>query len=465
MKLKDVQLSDISRVMKDCQGIFFILLVIALFVILYMIRLRHEVEGYRVYTKDKKREWTNLILLLLGALLIKLIFAAHYDGHGTDMNCFRAWSEMIYENGITKFYYLDAFTDYPPGYMAILWVVAAVRHLFGIDTMSAAGRILIKFVPIVSDLVAGGLIYHMAKKKFSEGSSLMLAGMYALNPAVVLNSSIWGQVDGVFTLCLLFVCYLCMEQKRIPAYFVFVIGVLIKPQMLMFAPILIWTIAEQVFLHDFNKKKMVRDLVGGLAAIGTMFLLAAPFGLDKVVPQYVNTLSSYEYCTINAYNVWALAGKNWVDQSGTIGFLQYKQIGTLAILAAVCLSGFLFFKMKEDKSRYFMSMSVVAGTMFLFSVRMHERYLFPVLVLTLAAFVLKPTREMFFTYVGYSVVQFINVAHVLWYFVVKDSTAPEGGIMGMTALLTLGVYGYMFFANTRKTKMEDLKEAAGKEKE
>lgn len=438
------------------------LAMIVAFAVIYCFKLHYEVAGIRVYKKEEKWDWTNIVLLFAVAFLVKIIFAAMYEGHGTDINCFTAWSEMIFENGIGKFYYLDAFTDYPPGYMAILWVVAGIRHLFGVDAWSNMGRVLIKLVPILFDLSAGILLYIMAKRKFSEGSSLLLAVSYVLNPIVVLDSSVWGQTDGVFTFCVLATCYFCMEKKRIPAYFIFVAGVLIKPQMLIFAPILIWTIIEQVFLEDFNWKKLIRDLIGGLCAIGAMFLFIVPFGVERVIPQYADTLSSYEYCTINAYNVWALFGKNWASQSDLFLGIECRHWGMLAIIAAVALSGFLFFKLKEDKSKYFISMSVVVSTMFLFSVRMHERYLFPVVILTLAAFLMKPTAELFFTYVGFSVVQFINVAHVLQAFVEEESTWPQGGTVGVTALLTLAVYGYMFFAAFTKTKILPFKEYAQK---
>ncbi|MBO5487992.1 MAG: glycosyltransferase family 39 protein, partial [Eubacterium sp.] len=332
---------------------------IVVFAGIYCFKLHYEVAGIRVYRQEKKKDWTNIALLFAAAFLVKIIYAAMYEGHGTDMNCFIAWSEMIFENGIGKFYYLDAFTDYPPGYMAILWVIAGIRHIFGVDAWSQVGRVLIKLVPILFDLSAGMLLYSMAKRKFSEGSSMLLAVSYVLNPIVVLDSSVWGQTDGVFTFCVLATCYLCMEKKRIPAYFVFVAGVLIKPQMLIFAPILIWTIIEQVFLEDFNWKKLIRDLIGGLGAIGAMFLVVVPFGLERVIPQYIETLGSYEYCTINAYNVWALLGKNWASQSDLFLGIECRYWGMLAIFAAVALSGFLFFKLKEDKSKYFISMSVV----------------------------------------------------------------------------------------------------------
>ncbi len=439
-----------------------VMLVPVVFTGIYCWKLRYEVEGIREYGKDKKKDWTWILIVLGASLLIKMILAANYEGHETDMNCFYAWSDMIFDNGIGKFYYLDAFTDYPPGYMAILWVIAAIRHLFSIETMSTAGRILIKLVPMLSDVAAGFVLYRLAKKKFSEGSSLLIAVMYVLNPIVVLDSSVWGQTDGVFTLFVLLTCYLCMEEKRIPAYFTFIVGALIKPQTLIFAPILIWTIAEQVFIKDFNKQKLIRDLIGGVSAIALMFLLAAPFGLGKVISQYIDTLGSYEYCTINAYNIWALFGKNWADQSGSFLFLQYHQWGTLAIFASVILSGFIFFRLKEDKSKYFLSMCVVVGTMFLFSVRMHERYLFPIIVLMLAAFLVKPTRELFFTYVGFSVVQLLNVGHVLYYFDEYNTTGPQGGIIGITALMTLALYAYMFFAIRSKSELLELRELPAK---
>ncbi len=437
---------------------------LCVFIAVYCFKLHFEVAGIRIYEREKKREWSNILLLLSAALLVKLVLAAEYEGYSTDMSCFYAWSDMIFKDGISNFYRTDSFTDYPPGYMAVLWFVAAVRHLFSVETVSTLGRVLIKLFPVLSDVGAGFLLYIIAKKKFSEGSSLLLSLTYVLNPVVVIDSSVWGQVDGVFTLFVLLTCYLCMEERRIPAYFTFVIGVLLKPQTLIFTPILIWTIVEQVFLRNFNKEKMLRDLAGGLGAIAAMFVLMIPFGVGRVIKQYMDTLGSYEYCTVNAYNLWALFGKNWASQNGEFLNIPYHQWGMLAILAAVGLSGFIFFRLKEDKSKYFISMSVIVSTMFLFSVRMHERYLFPVVALTLAGFLMKPTAELFFTYVGYSIVQTLNVTYVLYNFMEFESTGPTGGIIGMTALLTFGVYLFMFRACFSRSDIQEMRERTGKKK-
>lgn len=435
------------------------ILIIVTFGLLYRYKLRYEMDGIRIYERENKVDWVNLSLVFGVAFLIKLILAGVYEGHGPDMGCFSSWSDMIFNDGPWGFYHSDAFTDYPPGYMALLWFVGALRHLFNLDTATAIGRIVIKFIPIAFDMGTGFLVYKMARKKFSDGSSLLLAVTYVLNPIVVVDSSVWGQVDSVFTFFLFLVCYLCMEEKRIPAYFAFAAGILIKPQILMFAPILIWTIVQQVFLQDFSTKKMWRDLIYGLAAIAAMVIFTLPFGTDVVFSQYVNTLTSYPYGTINAYNFWAIIGLNWKTQTYHFLGMQASSWGTLVIFASVALSGFIFFKLKEDKSRYFLSMAVLIGTMFSFSVRMHERYLFPIVILLLAGFIVKPTKELLFTYAAFSAVNFINVADVLYEYIENnENTFMQGGIVGVTAVLTILVYAYMYFAIFTKSSLEDLKE-------
>lgn len=435
------------------------------FGLLYRYKLRYEMEGIRIYERESQINWANLLLVFGLAFLLKIILAGIYEGHGPDMDCWRSWSGMIFEEGPWGFYHSDSFTDYPPGYMSMLWIVGALRKLFSLDNTMVIERVVIKFFPLVFDMATGFLLYKMARRKFSEGSALILGLTYVLNPLVVVDSSAWGQVDSVFTFFLFLVCYLCMEKKRIPAYFVFAAGILIKPQILMFAPVLIWTIIEQVFLDDFNRKKMLRDLLFGLAAIAAMLVFMLPFGIDVVLSQYVDTLTSYPFGTINATNFWALMGMNWKYQTHHFLGLQASTWGTIVIVCAVALSGFVFFKLKECKSRYFLSMAVLIGTMFCFSVRMHERYLFPIAILLLAGFVLRPTKELLFTYAAFSAVNFLNVALILYEYIENNkNTGMKGGIVGITSLLTILVYAYMFFAIFRPAFMEDLKERVAKKK-
>lgn len=436
--------------------IYFVALITTIaFLFMYQFVLKKESTDKSGIEKQPVKQMIPLFVLLIFGLLFKSYCTTFTHGHFTDTTCFSGWSEMIYESGIRGFYYIEnAFTDYPPGYMVILYVTAAFRHLFGISANGDLGIYLIKLVPMLVDLMTGFLIYKIARKRFSENASLFLTAAFIFNPVIVLNSSVWCQVDSVFTFTVLLTCYLCMEEKRIPAYFVFAIGILIKPQTLIFTPILIFTIIEQVFLKDFNWKKFFTDLGSGLLAIVTMVLLAMPFGLEKVLAQYMETLGSYEYASINAYNFWALLGQNWKPQTGKFLGIQYRHWGELAIVVAVLLGALIFFRLKEDKSKYFLSMTAIVCTMFLFSVRMHERYMYPAVALTLIGYVLSKRKEMFYCFVGFTFTQFINTAHVLYYNIMENqSTWVQGKVIDFTAIILIVIFVYFLYSCLRKKEV------------
>lgn len=84
------------------------------------------------------------MVIMAVALIVRYIAAAKYFGNETDMNCFIAWGDMIFKDGIGNFYSSDSFTDYPPGYMYILYMVGAIRHVLGVAWNSTLSVMLTK---------------------------------------------------------------------------------------------------------------------------------------------------------------------------------------------------------------------------------------------------------------------------------------------------------------------------------
>ena len=77
-----------------------VLFVLACFV-LYQMWFKREAAGeVRLMEKQMKPNWFNIACLLAAALIVKALFAVNYEGYTTDMTCFKAWSDMIYDNGI-----------------------------------------------------------------------------------------------------------------------------------------------------------------------------------------------------------------------------------------------------------------------------------------------------------------------------------------------------------------------------
>lgn len=387
----------------------------------------------------------SFLLLFAGALVIRMTAAALSKGFGSDTACFAAWADRIFTLGPGGFYSSDVFTDYPPGYMYVLWILGAVRHIFSIEYYSAAHLILLKLPAIVCDIACGLLILRESRKKCSDFQSFFLCLAYLLNPVVILNSSVWGQVDSVFTLAVVCMCLCLVRGKMIPAYAAFGIGVLIKPQTLIFAPILLAGIIDWVFLKDFSPRKFFINLLSGLEVICGMVLLCLPFGFSNVWAQYFSTVGSYPYAAVNACNMWGLFGLNWISQDNTFLGIPYKLIGTAVIVAIIGLVLFLSIRNKKDNEKYPFLAALLILTIFVFSVRMHERYMFPGLLLLLFAYIYRPSEYTFLCYGGFSVLHFYNTANVLFFYDPYNYDRKAPAILLVSAGMLICA-GFLFYA-------------------
>ena len=218
----------------------------------------------------------------------------------------------------------------------------------------------------------------------------------------------------------------------------------------MFTPIILYSIIKQVFLEDFTFKKFFTDLFTGLAAIGCMILAAMPYGLKDVIEQYKSTMESYPFASVNAYNFWALIGQNFEPQTGYLLGLQYQTWGTMVIFAAVILSAVVFFKSK-GKEKYYTSMALLISLVFTFSVRMHERYLFPVMALIMFAYIVSSKKYLLLAYISFSLCCLINEAHVLYLNIRYYENPSAEPIIYVTAILLIVTLLYYMFLLLKET--------------
>lgn len=394
-----------------------------------------------LHTGKKKPYLYGYILLFAAAFLLRLAAAAVSGGFGSDTACFAAWADRIYKLGPGGFYSPDVFTDYPPGYMYLLYPVGALYNVLGMTWLGPAHLILLRLPAILCDLLCGGLLAQEAGKRFSHARVCFLCAAFLFNPAVILNSSVWGQVDSVFTLAMLIMCLSLMHGRMLPACIAFGAGLLIKPQALLLGPVILIGFLREVLFRDFSVGKLLRNLGGIAGVLAGMLLLCLPFGLSNVWEQYFSTVGSYPYASVNAYNFWAFLGKNWASQEELFLGLPLRFWGGV-LIAAVLSATFLLSRRKPSRTDYpFLSAFLLIG-IFMFSVRMHERYLYPAMLFLLLAFVCRPAKQLFFCYAGFSLLHFCNTAHVLFCYDPQnyDSLNPvilliSAGFLLMTFLL------------------------------
>jgi Gpi18-like mannosyltransferase len=191
---------------------------------------------------------------------------------------------------------------------------------------------------------------------------------YSLNPAVFFNSAIWGQTDSFFTLEL-FLGVLLLLQRRIAfGWALVVVAALTKPQALIFMPLLAsWR---------GNWDRPERPLVAAGAGIAVAALLVLPFmeplGLYGL---YAKTAAYYAETSVNAFNAMALLGGFRQSDSGMLLFMTYKSWALALVLLFFAFLAYLIWR-RRDAEMYLYLCFLLPFGFFIFSTRMHERYLF-----------------------------------------------------------------------------------------
>lgn len=300
----------------------------------------------------------KILLLLLAALGLRLVLS--FTGTlQLDQGTFIAWGNSLATEGFKNFY--NGWSDYLPGYPFILWALAKI-DLWGIIPQS----FLYKLPAIFADIATGALIYAILRKTKDLKWSLIGAGLYVFNPAIISNSTLWGQVDSFTALTSLLSIYL-LPEKLILSAAVLAFGTVIKPQAAFILPVVLF-----VFLKN---KKGVWDYVKyGITGLIVFVLAFVPYWnkgnlLEFIWERLSLSLNQYPYTSVNAFNLWGLFGM-WKNDT-----IYFQAAGYLIVLATSFL---LAKKLWKVKNAQYILLAYIFGASFMLFTRMHERHLLPV---------------------------------------------------------------------------------------
>lgn len=356
--------------------------------------------------------------------MITLIFAPLIEGHPIDINDFIAWANHAYTAGLPRFYE-GVFADYPPGYVYVLYVIGWLRHLLALDFHSGVYIVLVKLPAMMADLASGCLLYSLAKRRLGEAAGTGLAMLYLLNPVVFLNSTLWGQIDSIFTLLALLMILALTGGKLTTATVVYAAALLIKPQSLMFAPLLLLV----GFIEKKDWRVRLRSGVSGIAAFAALLI---PFSLYRdplwIVELYRKSLSVYDLVAFNAFNLYALFGKNGAPMSADWLAVPYRIWDIAAVLLTVPMAACLFFKSKSAGKYAYIGM-LIALLIFLLKTGMHERYGYPALLLALVSYFHFADKRILNLFLGLSLTHFANTAYVLRKSLDQHYFVPNGDML------------------------------------
>lgn len=226
---------------------------------------------------ELKHAWPIFFAIAAAAVIVRVLIAGVYPGYAIDMSCFRSWAYAVHAHGPAGFYGSLNFADYPPGYMYILWFVDFLRNLFGFDPYSAANTVLLKLPAIISEVVIAGLVYKIASKESGKAFGIVCSCLILFNPALFFNSSVWGQIDPVFAMFIAFSLYYLKKENYLMGALFFAVSLLVKPQAIMFAPVIGLAFLFSLFKRGGIKRALIGIFGGTVIIAGVLFLGTLPF--------------------------------------------------------------------------------------------------------------------------------------------------------------------------------------------
>lgn len=418
-------------------AILAISIIYCLFIIWSLITL----DGKALTEDTKSKNHGLLILILLFALIVRVYISSMITGYPNDMACWTAWSSASVGKGLFEVYTNVAFLDYPPGYLFVLYGIGNIAKIANIEVGTEAYYMLLKAPAIISDVAMGWILYRLCIKKLLPTMGLILAFLYIFNPLIILDSAAWGQIDAVLVLVIAGYLIYLYKENIIAASLLFVTGLLIKPQMLFFAPVLAVVFIQYIGKRGWLKalKVFLISLFGGAALFAVVVF---PFTQGRqwywIFAKYMGTISSYNYITLNSANIFGLLGLNWVPTSTVKMGLSLGIWGIIGITVTVLLYFVMAFINRDKKNIFILTAMLMTGV-YAFGLKMHERYIFPVIVILLIAYIYDNKRSILVKFCVLSTAVFINVAQVL----VLIHIPPDNLIFKVSSALVVAVYIWM----------------------
>ncbi|MBE5758713.1 MAG: phospholipid carrier-dependent glycosyltransferase [Clostridiales bacterium] len=405
---------------------------------------------------------SSMIVLFGLAFLIRVLFAITEEGHITDMNCFKAWASIVYTDGMDVFYTSGGFADYPPAYMMLLYIFGFIRDAFSLAYDSMVYELLILLPPMICDLALAYFVFSIAEKKMNRSTGIMLALFILFGPVFVIDGAVWGQIDSVLTLAIAVSLYFLTQGKKWQMAAVYTLAVLIKPQAALIAPIIIAVYLRDVFTKGKTKQALIDIGLSAVAVVVVYSVISLPFkgtqGYLYVFERMLDTVGQYPYATVNAFNLFGLAGGNFVNYDEIFVLLSYKDWGTIFIALVVIFAIYLTIREKDSTRGIWIGAAVTYIGIFFFGHGMHERYVFPSIVFFIMAAIEYDSKRLLGASAFLQSVSFANIFYVLIY---RGTWIPEYCIEPIAIAYMLYItYAFIaaLFAGTRERtiRIEDV---------
>jgi Gpi18-like mannosyltransferase len=339
--------------------------------------------------------------------------------------------------------------DYPPAYLYVLWGAGAAAR--GLVSTVEGLRLLVEMPPLIADLLLSLLIFA-AVFHYSRNRRLAPAAtaLFALNPALLYDSVVWGQVDSVLVLPVVLAALLLIESQFALGWAVAGLAALVKPQALLALPMFVVFTLRRSDLRTwcYCAAAFMLTAIVGFAP----FLRGRPWYWPLSL--YAFSASRYRLASMNAFNLMALLGGIDRPEFFRVMDISYLALGTALLVALYALAAWLLWR-KPSPRMVLITMFLVFLGFFVLAARVHERYLYPALaIVVLMAF---DAPAMMALWLTLTATLFINLNWVMRFHLGLTTLDPNSfAMMAISLLNVIGLVIAAFYGWVQATPLETL---------
>ena len=376
-------------------------------------------------------------LLIIG-LVLRLILMLVSKWH-PDLNNHIDWGIRFLDLGPKRFYenifWGVSWPNQPLGSMLLFALMALLKNLvfggilFLNNTFSFFPSFIIPFIEanihvwmvklpfILSDIGLSFLIYKIVNE-FKPSAAKLAASLFLFNPALIYNSTIWGQTDSLINLLAILGIYLIFKKQFFWGIFVFLSCFLFKLSLIIYIPIFGLLLLKQI-------KYWPKFILPIITFIVFIYCLAIPFAFGDKNPfewlwyMYNNRILVRQGSMLNgnAFNFWFLLfgidfSKSEFIKFGGLTYQLWSRILLALFLIPVC---FKFIRSKLTLTNLFTALLLTAFGSFIFLSNMHERYLYPIFPLLTILIFLPNSKFNLKSLIILSTIYLINLYN-LWFY-------------------------------------------------
>ncbi len=259
---------------------------------------------------------------------------------------------------------------YPPGSLYLLWLSGWIGRL--IEPSANGFRVIVETPPLIADLIIGLTLYCAAWRDGRGLRAIVVMMLFALNPALIFDTVVWGQSDSIVALPMIAAAILILTGRYRLGWSAAAIAILAKPQAIAFTPPLgLWTLCNA----DLGECGWSAGAFFATLAIGII-----PYQLghswDWMINVYKDLGTRFSDASVGAFNFMGLiGGMNRPDTDKIFGGVSYSGFGLSLTCAVYLIASYLIWRARSAGGAM-LAIFVALFGFFMFAPRMHERYLY-----------------------------------------------------------------------------------------